>query len=1005
MKKIIYTIICILFCLDLCSQTTSCMTVIKELIKNKDTWSNEKGIEYVLENKESFNMEDSVDVFFYDMSLGSRYYLLGKHKEALPYLQSVTAILDIYGEELNLQSNYNLVEFYYCEAVSDFKVHFSNDIYLSKLQRAKLMFEKYGLTINDSYKKILSEIDALKSGLFEVLPLFTDAINYINSGDNQNAILLLEEIISNRSFLQQKEIASVVVALGNIYITVGRLKDAEILYLNTLSELTENAESYRYICDALGVLYGQVHNYQKAKDYSGLSKQLHEKYLDFDYSYIRCLSNCAIAEYGLGNYYIAKLYIDIVLKYIREGYGINESNQFIENITNIYTIINKELDINKLSYRSNIMFQEIPYMQILSNAAMIYQQVGFWDDAVMCIKESIAINEKLGMQNALVYNNLATTYLSQSKIKESLPFFEKAIPLCKTDYETKEIWFNYSLALWFAHLDSFKDAAVKTSKFLNQSIISNFSFLSQEERMNFYKHHEYYLPLLNVMLYESGQKKLYGQIYDNILIAKGLLLRNANGVKDAIFSSGDEQLINDYNRMISLRQYITNESDSLKRLKIYEEIETLDKQLSRNASDYGAFTKTNNMKWEDVCKSLKDGDIAIEFYNIPTILHKDTIQQMTGEPRYCAIFLKKGFKKPRIVPLCKESELQNLSLDSLYNSTVLYNLIWKPLENVLGNVINIYFSADRELHKIAIEYALLPNMERISDNYNMYRLTSTRLLAEDKKKEKLNNIVLFGGLNYDLSREKLIAESRKKGIDSIKSYRAVDLDSYRYGVAYLPGTKDEVENIVQLINYTKNFKSEVITGDKGTEEAFRDLEGKNIDIIHLATHGFFWSDETAKKRSYVNFLTNAVTQSYEDKALLRSGLFFSGANIGLSGEQLPDDVDDGVITAQELSAMNLGNVDMVVMSACQSGLGETTGEGVFGLQRGFKLAGANSLLMSLWKVDDEATKILMTEFYKNLIKGHSKIASLRKAQQYLRSIPHYNLPEYWAGFILLDALY
>ena len=102
--------------------------------------------------------------------------------------------------------------------------------------------------------------------------------------------------------------------------------------------------------------------------------------------------------------------------------------------------------------------------------------------------------------------------------------------------------------------------------------------------------------------------------------------------------------------------------------------------------------------------------------------------------------------------------------------------------------------------------------------------------------------------------------------------------------------------------------------------------------------------------------------------------------------------------------MNLGHVDMVVMSACESGLGETSGEGVFGLQRGFKLAGANTLLMSLWKVDDKATQLLMTAFYKNYLSGKPKRESLRLAQQSLRNNPDYSDPEYWAAFILLDGL-
>ena len=102
--------------------------------------------------------------------------------------------------------------------------------------------------------------------------------------------------------------------------------------------------------------------------------------------------------------------------------------------------------------------------------------------------------------------------------------------------------------------------------------------------------------------------------------------------------------------------------------------------------------------------------------------------------------------------------------------------------------------------------------------------------------------------------------------------------------------------------------------------------------------------------------------------------------------------------------MNLGNVDMVVMSACESGLGETSGDGVFGLQRGFKKAGANTILMSLWDVSDEATQILMTNFYKNYLGGMSKQQALREAQKTVRETPGFSDPEFWAAFILLEAL-
>ena len=326
------------------------------------------------------------------------------------------------------------------------------------------------------------------------------------------------------------------------------------------------------------------------------------------------------------------------------------------------------------------------------------------------------------------------------------------------------------------------------------------------------------------------------------------------------------------------------------------------------------------------------------------------------------------------------------------------------MKTELKGIKNIYFSADRKLHHIGIEYALQEDGRIINNNYNIYRLSSTRLLAEANEKNRVKNAVLYGGLQYDLEPEQLIAESRNGEYHADKTSRSAgELTHLRYGVKYLPGTKQEIEDIYKRFTSKKN-QCDTITGIAGTEESFKQLASKNVGIIHLATHGYYWSEEDAEERNYVSFLSNTYNKlrNFEDRALLRSGLFFSGANIGLSGEDLPDDVEDGVLTAQELSAMNLGNVDMVVMSACQSGLGETSGEGVFGLQRGFKLAGANTLLMSLWKVDDEATKILMTEFYKNYLSGKTKRESLLLAQEILRKT--HPEPEYWAGFILLDAL-
>lgn len=1011
MRHILHIFMIVLFCVRVSAQTESCMTVINELKKQEKVWSEQKAVDYILSHADSFDKDNEVDMWLYNLGLGTRYYPLKKYNEALVCLRKVTTILDGFGEQLELASNPQLLITYYWEANCEFYTGVSKDVVLAKLKKAKTIFEKYNYSNNDSYDQILSDIRVLESGELDILKNIPLAMELVMANKHQEAIPLIEQIINNWPDSRTKEeLASYCQFLGNSYVAIGRLNDAEQLYLETLSVLKQNNneghEAYRNICDALGVLYSQVHNYQKAKDFSGQSKWLHEKYMDFDDSYIRCLSNCALAEAGLGHNYIAKLFMDVALKYIRKGIGYNASKRLVSAIQSIATINDTIINADLFANNADKVLQLRPYIQMLSNAAAIYQDAGFWEDAVICMKESIAMSEELGVQNAFTYNNMGSMYLFQSRINESLPCFSKAIPLCSTDYEKNDILFNYALALWLSHSNECSEIAIQTSKSLTNSIASNFSFLSQEEKYNYYMHFENYLPFINFMLFEEGNEKQYGYIYDNILTTKGLLLRTSNTVKETIMKSGNYELIDNYNQMIVLRQQEMTEQDSIHRIKIKEEIEILDKKLSRSAASYGAFINFNSIKWKNVLESLNDDDIAIEFYNIPIIQRHDTIQKMDGEPRYCAVILKKDYQYPQIVALCKESELNELDEDTLYCSDVLYRLVWEPLESKLKGVKNIYFSADRELHKIGIEYAQMHNKKKMDECYNLYRLSSTRVLAENRKSIKAKDAVLYGGLLYDLNIEQLIEESRRGDYHSGKVSRAAELSELRYGVKYLPGTKDEVESIYNNFSSSGKAKCSVITDIKGTEESFKSLASKNIGIIHLATHGFYWSEEDAEERNYVSFLSNIKnrSQNYEDMALLRSGLFFSGANIGLAGEELPDDIDDGVLTAKELSALNLGNVDMVVMSACQSGLGETTGEGVFGLQRGFKLAGATTLLMSLWKVDDEATKILMTEFYKNYLSGKTKRESLQLAQQHVKSQPKWESPEFWAGFILLDGL-
>ena len=206
-----------------------------------------------------------------------------------------------------------------------------------------------------------------------------------------------------------------------------------------------------------------------------------------------------------------------------------------------------------------------------------------------------------------------------------------------------------------------------------------------------------------------------------------------------------------------------------------------------------------------------------------------------------------------------------------------------------------------------------------------------------------------------------------------------------------------------------NISVTLYSAEKANEESFKSLSGKHNNILHIGTHGFTWTDSIAKKQDY--FESRMLSQLLDRDQprgpiidpLNRCGLLFAGANTALQGnsKQLPEGVQDGILTAKEISLLDLGETTVVVLSACETAKGDITSEGVFGLQRAFKMAGVQTLIMSLWQVDDSATQLLMTEFYNNWInKKQSKRDAFKKAQQTVRE--EFEEPYYWAAFVMLD---
>ena len=401
-------------------------------------------------------------------------------------------------------------------------------------------------------------------------------------------------------------------------------------------------------------------------------------------------------------------------------------------------------------------------------------------------------------------------------------------------------------------------------------------------------------------------------------------------------------------------------------------------------------------KWKDIQKEMSDNDIAIEFIKYPA---------MDGDKLvdcYAALLLKKNWKYPKmtiIFYLNKGDKVTNETLDK-------YPFWSVRLNEYLTPGCNIYFSASGGLHNLPIESMSIGNGKIMSDVYNMHRLSSTRELVKEKKEVKYTKAALYGGLNYDMTDNELLSESQTYYKDASENYfvsRGLLEDSIRgYKWDNLNNTLQEVNYISELMNKNQ-VTTQIYRGNKGNEESFKALSGHEYNIIHLATHGFFYPDEEAKEKDYFKpMMLNDHYRTFNevDMSMWRSGLVMSGGNRAWKGDTIPNNVEDGILKAQEIGDLDLRGADLVVLSACNTGQGEVTGEGVFGLQRAFKMAGAQTIVMSLTPVDDQTTMAMMNKFYTNLFSGQSKHDAFYNAQRYIRSSKPD--PKYWMGWIMLD---
>lgn len=511
-----------------------------------------------------------------------------------------------------------------------------------------------------------------------------------------------------------------------------------------------------------------------------------------------------------------------------------------------------------------------------------------------------------------------------------------------------------------------------------------FRLSKADERLAFWKDIRSSLdsiPLRAANIAATGtpeQKQRFARLgYDALLFSKGIMLNSSIELESLIRASGDKSLLGQYNKATLMAEQIlsmqselpnaTNQTEARKNIiRQKEEYEQLQLDLMRKSTDFGDYTRYLSVKWQDVQKHLHGNSIAIEFALIDDEL-------LAPDKHLAAFVLRPGDTSPTAIKLMSQKLLsKEMQSPTAFTTTENGAHFWKALDEYISKADTIYFSPDGILHQLPVEY--LPygagNLP-LAFQKAVYRLSSTKEIALDKASLNYSSAALFGGLDYEMASTK------------VRNIVSTDHNSGKFrngqnGYHELPYTLNEVNNVNSLLK-EKKIKTNLFVGENGTEKQFRALDGKAVSLIHIATHGDY----------------KELKQREADDAMKHCFLIMSGANA-------TEENNDGLLRADEISTLNLRGCRMVVLSACNTGQGTLGADGLFGLQRGFKNAGVQTILMTLSAVDDQASMLLMTKFYENIISGLSERQALIKAQQYLRE-NGYADSKYWAPFILLDA--
>lgn len=703
------------------------------------------------------------------------------------------------------------------------------------------------------------------------------------------------------------------------------------------------------------------------------------------------------------------------------------------------------------------------YGVFLSNLSQVYAEAGQLDTAlVTAVKALNLIKETVG-ENHIYYgiasNNLGSIYLRQKEYDEAEKAFLEAIRCIeqfsgKNHIDYEKVPFNLANTLRgkgdpYRAQSYFEEALQLCDGQINRS----FGILSEYGREKFIDYMRMRFDGYASFAIQEHERipRSSELMYDNALHLKGLLLDQSKKVFHSLKS--DSSLLQKHQEWLEARQYISFfysapiRPDSSKLAALEARARKLEGEMVQSSPVFAQARK--RVSWKDVRDSLGATEAAVEF------LHFNFYRGNTSDSvLYCALVLRKDFEQPRLVYLFEEREMEDwLSyppnspedyVEEIYRGekrapvradySRLYEMAWEPLDSLLEGAQKVYYSPSGLLHRLSFPAIPVNSSLFLSDKYRLQYVESSReLAAKTSEKPKISNGILYGGVEFGadslaLARgvqggSKKILTFNEGGQELVGAGRAATRPEteatylpvkpaladpltakkdgpFRSGnrgesLSSLPATREEVSEL-EKVYQSKGIRCLSLQGAEATEESFR-LFGASVpapSTLHLATHGFFFPEADKPAGSLKQGF------KYSDNPLFRSGLALAGADNTWQGNPPWQGLEDGILTAYEISNLDLSATQLVVLSACNTALGDIRGsEGVYGLQRAFKIAGAGHLLMTLWKIPDNRQVVeFMSAFYTYWFEQGDIHEAFYRTQEDMKK--KYE-PYVWGAFVLI----